>query len=393
MKKMVCEICGAQSIKKEEGVFVCQECGTEYSLEDARKLLQEIDSVGGKPQEQESYKVTSENDKYELLKKLFIWARYLQGVQAFEELKFETTSDEIWRKTKEEIMKIPSIFHNYIDSVKCRRESDRKGEKEIVECQIASKAIHQTLINEEDLSVQVKEMHKMISKKFVFNGGCMIVNYPALYKATVEAGRICAMVIDYDYIMWARAITDYIDLSEEESKIYEYTLFGKRLRCDLFPVLKEIKRIHSKKVNEYNDHYKNEILPEINRRREELFQVLSESEKIEGIFNLPIQYRRFDIVVNLINLVLVGKAETWKEAILLYEEEKFREKMLEKMEELTQVLAQIERTLATGFSMVSEKLNFVADGVDRLNLKVAESNKRLKKIQAFSGITMWNSFE
>lgn len=32
MKKMVCEICNSQNIKKENGVFVCKECGTEYSL-------------------------------------------------------------------------------------------------------------------------------------------------------------------------------------------------------------------------------------------------------------------------------------------------------------------------------------------------------------------------
>ena len=40
---MVCEICESQSIKKENGVFVCLECGTEYSLDEAKKLLKEID--------------------------------------------------------------------------------------------------------------------------------------------------------------------------------------------------------------------------------------------------------------------------------------------------------------------------------------------------------------
>ena len=29
MKKMICEICESQKIKKENGVFVCQDCGTE----------------------------------------------------------------------------------------------------------------------------------------------------------------------------------------------------------------------------------------------------------------------------------------------------------------------------------------------------------------------------
>lgn len=41
---MVCEICGSFSIRKENGVFVCQECGTEYSVEDAKKLLRDVDN-------------------------------------------------------------------------------------------------------------------------------------------------------------------------------------------------------------------------------------------------------------------------------------------------------------------------------------------------------------
>lgn len=53
MKKMVCEICGSQSIKKDNGIFVCQECGTEYSLEEAKKLLVDIEESVEKPEEED----------------------------------------------------------------------------------------------------------------------------------------------------------------------------------------------------------------------------------------------------------------------------------------------------------------------------------------------------
>ena len=46
MKKMVCDICGSQSIKKESGTFICQDCVTEYSLEEARNLLKEVGEAG-----------------------------------------------------------------------------------------------------------------------------------------------------------------------------------------------------------------------------------------------------------------------------------------------------------------------------------------------------------
>lgn len=39
MKAMVCEMCGSNDLIKEHGLFVCQNCGTKYSIEEARKLL------------------------------------------------------------------------------------------------------------------------------------------------------------------------------------------------------------------------------------------------------------------------------------------------------------------------------------------------------------------
>ncbi len=39
MQAMVCELCGSNDIVKQDGLFVCQHCGTKYSLEEARKML------------------------------------------------------------------------------------------------------------------------------------------------------------------------------------------------------------------------------------------------------------------------------------------------------------------------------------------------------------------
>ncbi len=43
MKKMVCQICECSNFTKSNGVFVCHDCGTSYSLEEARGLLKEVD--------------------------------------------------------------------------------------------------------------------------------------------------------------------------------------------------------------------------------------------------------------------------------------------------------------------------------------------------------------
>lgn len=39
MKAMVCEMCGSHDLVKQDGIYVCQSCGTKYSVEEAKKLI------------------------------------------------------------------------------------------------------------------------------------------------------------------------------------------------------------------------------------------------------------------------------------------------------------------------------------------------------------------
>ena len=43
MKTIVCEMCGNNNLVKQDGVFVCQYCGTQYSVEEAKKMMVEIE--------------------------------------------------------------------------------------------------------------------------------------------------------------------------------------------------------------------------------------------------------------------------------------------------------------------------------------------------------------
>jgi transcription initiation factor TFIIIB Brf1 subunit/transcription initiation factor TFIIB len=42
MKKIVCEMCEGMDFVKSDGMFVCQECGCKYTVEEARKLMVEV---------------------------------------------------------------------------------------------------------------------------------------------------------------------------------------------------------------------------------------------------------------------------------------------------------------------------------------------------------------
>ncbi len=39
MKQLTCEMCGSTELLKQDGVFVCQNCGTKYSVEEAKKMM------------------------------------------------------------------------------------------------------------------------------------------------------------------------------------------------------------------------------------------------------------------------------------------------------------------------------------------------------------------
>ena len=39
MKRMTCEMCGGIDLVKQDGLFVCQYCGTKYSVEEAKKMM------------------------------------------------------------------------------------------------------------------------------------------------------------------------------------------------------------------------------------------------------------------------------------------------------------------------------------------------------------------
>lgn len=41
MKQLICEMCGSAELMKQDGVFVCQSCGTKYSVEEAKKMMVE----------------------------------------------------------------------------------------------------------------------------------------------------------------------------------------------------------------------------------------------------------------------------------------------------------------------------------------------------------------
>ncbi|MBR6108688.1 MAG: hypothetical protein IKQ36_03035 [Clostridia bacterium] len=66
MKRLTCEMCGSNNLLKQEGVYVCQDCGTKYSVEEAKKMM-----VEGSVEVHGTVKV----DNSEKLERLYVLAR------------------------------------------------------------------------------------------------------------------------------------------------------------------------------------------------------------------------------------------------------------------------------------------------------------------------------
>lgn len=66
MKQFTCEMCGSTDLVKQDGMYVCQSCGTKYSVEEAKKMM-----IEGTVEVQGTVKVDSSDH----LKNLYTLAR------------------------------------------------------------------------------------------------------------------------------------------------------------------------------------------------------------------------------------------------------------------------------------------------------------------------------
>lgn len=68
MKQLTCEMCGSNDLLKQEGVFVCQTCGTKYSVEEAKKMM-----IEGTVEIKGAVQVDKNNEIDALLKRVFMF--------------------------------------------------------------------------------------------------------------------------------------------------------------------------------------------------------------------------------------------------------------------------------------------------------------------------------
>ncbi len=79
MKALTCEMCGSTNLLKQDGVFVCQSCGTKYSVEEAKKMM-----VEGTVAVEGTVKVDKSDEATNLLKLAKTAIESLNGKEAYD---------------------------------------------------------------------------------------------------------------------------------------------------------------------------------------------------------------------------------------------------------------------------------------------------------------------
>jgi uncharacterized Zn finger protein (UPF0148 family) len=64
MKQIVCETCGGKDLVKQDGMFICQSCGSKYSVEEAKKMMVEVDNSAKLTNALEKARRAMENKNY-----------------------------------------------------------------------------------------------------------------------------------------------------------------------------------------------------------------------------------------------------------------------------------------------------------------------------------------
>ena len=64
MKQLICELCGKADFVKQDGFFVCRSCGCKYSVEEAKKMMVELEDASDHTSTIDNYLEMAKSARY-----------------------------------------------------------------------------------------------------------------------------------------------------------------------------------------------------------------------------------------------------------------------------------------------------------------------------------------
>lgn len=435
MKKMICEICGSQSIRKENGVFVCQECGTEYSLEEAKNLLKDVDGSGEsttKPQEENKDKafLTAPKEKDQLINVLHAWYEYMLSLERVKSFFVHLDLPAVFPRTVEMVNNAKIKYTKELLLTDFNRDTFKESERgtfinfyykdfslnknlaatlprfPFTYCLLANTKkyidfIYKNLeLIKKHTSFRTENIGPHVSRRY--SSHCLVrskkdkkcylsinanledVNY--LFEKAIKNAYFIDKIGSEDLELVVQETVAETGYIEEKTGLFKNKIVTKNINTSstreyVPPFANEILSFFKSPydyMKTLQDFYKEQYdylescLPKVKKAYAEL-----ESDKATyvKIFDLPERYRSSNAIASLIELLYIGRADSWKEAMNLYENDNYHAKVLGSLSAINSSLGRINTTLIQGFSYLGHKLDMTSQQLDKL---VDNTNKSLE---------------
>lgn len=389
MKKMVCEICGSQSLRKENGLFVCQQCGAEYSVEDAKQLLREIcDNKEAIVKSTSVDKKTNVSGKECLIQLLYAWALNLSKMpDPYVWFNSNMSDDEFWKNTILEISthklkpyfpRIDNSNNNFFDTHLdiSRRFYNTDGPlKDVIKKEVPKSAHYK--INsffKKIYSFKISGMEVSLSEYcergyYGFESDQPTISLFKLYSRK-----------DVDFQLYNYKPTIFLTYKKYNAPSEDQEMFIKLLKTSADTV-NEFRKKHNELMDYYEEHYYEicELAKEINEK----------CTQLENELYLPYKYRNIETILNLIDILVDGKADNWMDLINLYDTQQYRKGVYDRLEIINNKLDKIQNVLISGFSTIITQLNNIQNGLANIDSTLCSIESDVNRIKHYSFISMW----
>lgn len=386
MKKMICEICGSQSMKKENGVFACQDCGTEYSLEEAKKLLVEINDNNPDADKKEKDNVISEaykSDKNDLLQYLCSW---LQLISPFEDTYFWTgqrPNGPITNEYVERIIQSPKLSINDIDDDMFWDATEVEGINflRIYGGVDLIKQISTALARNSKVSKLLYMMDHEANEEFFWWGGIgaekrYVYSYERDgsgtwhdfggytihgHPATSTQFLISRTVHNHAFYIFEQYLSPIMKTRKRKDVTNDYDVDG------VFDEIKKTIRLFKDRHGELKKYYEDNFDTII----DEYKNIQREISDLNKQFPLPQKYRRSNVIIQLIDCLEDGRAETWKELINLFEMEGNFSRIISKLDSIDARITSISEKLSSinfHLSDISRSISGIYSKINTINM-------------------------
>lgn len=394
---MICEICGSQTIKKENGVFVCQECGTEYSIEDAKKLLTEVVEEKKSTEIAENNKSLSDFDEeskklklqydllcwhnfynkcHELEKTFYITDKYLEKNVDITSRKISYDYENYYLKNvlpkfNDHYLELhPEILRSYNDEVDKMSKSNLKRSKAIEKAKEERTNAKGKII----VPFIISSLISIVLLIIMFSIGIERVGLSAWWVMLVFAGLFPFILV---VCLSAHHIKEGDRRVAQSLAAKEYNIpdFDKWFVENVGKTETYVQQESDFKERFMNTAKKDsksviEVIPQLKKVKTDLMERIP----------LPEKYSDEQHVNSLLALTLDGRAETLKEAINLYETEAYRNTVVSSLQALNYNIEQLNSNISVlrrevknlsdttyqGFSALIQQNNYISQSLDAI---------------------------